>query len=203
MATLADYAHHHFPEHPTHSADGSSELHGRTAVAHVIGRDRASALEAGLRRHLASAGADEVAVVELVIEPTEPTVVNTGGEDTEGIVDLPHRRVLSAAIVGALSLGLGVGILAWLIHSATAGLILGAFAATLGGVVGASVFGGARYGGERAWEQPHAPDQQIVLVAASFPDEHGATDAARLMANYSPQAVRILDEHGAWHSPTI
>ena len=199
MTTLAEYAHQHFPQHPTDSADGRVALAGHTVVAHVVGLQRGARLEAALRQRF-----DDARVTSLVVEPTSPTVINDGGEDPEGIFDLPHRRVAGGAIAAGVLVGAAVGVVAGLIiGSVAAGLILGVFAAIIGGVIGGMVSGGGRYAGNRAWEQEHAPDRAVVLVAVLLDDEHAANLAAAEVAEFEPEDVRILNTDGAWHSPNI
>lgn len=209
MTTLTEYAHQHFPQHPTTSDQGNVTLAGHTAVAHVIGRQRGGLLELELQR-LIDDGTIETGpgrpdrVMSLVIEPTEPTVAPEGGEDPEGIFDLPHRRVAAGAAFAAIAIGAAIGVVGGLIiGSVPAGIILGSFAAILGGVIGAMSAGGGRYAGNRAWQQEHAPDRAVVIVAVLLDDEESANRVAAVMSGHEPEDVRILNADGAWHSPNV
>jgi len=199
MTTLAEYAHQHFPQHPTDSADGRVNLAGHTVVAHVVGRERGMRLHSSIEQLV-----DPSRVTSLVIEPTHPTVLNAGDEDPEGIFDLPHRRIASGAIVAGVAIGIVVGIVGGLIvGSVAAGLVLGGFAAVIGGVIGGMLSGGGRYAGNRAWEQRHAPDRAVVLVAVLLDDEQEAKRVAHAVSDFEPQDVRILNTDGSWHSPNV
>ena len=70
-------------------------LTSHTVVAHVVGR--ADGMELARRVRAVLPGTD---VGSVLVRPTEPTIANTGGEDPEGVVDLPRRRVASAGIAG-------------------------------------------------------------------------------------------------------
>jgi len=140
----------------------------------------------------------------VMVRPTDPTVMPEGGEDREGVVDLPHRRLATAGIIGAVVAGLAVGlIVGFVADSAWVGVIVGVFAAILGGAISVIAGGGARYGGGRAWEQPHVPDRTVAVVAAFAANEHDALAAARVMDEMNPYEVRIVASNGAWHSPNI
>lgn len=197
MTTLLEYATSHFPHHATDSSGGDHPLTEHTAVAHVIGRDAGLDLARRIKTSLPSA---EVGAV--LVEPTEPTVVPEGGEDPEGMVDLPHRRLASAGLAGAVVVGLAIGIVTGLAtDEAWVGVIVGAFAAIIGAVIATMASGGGRYAGERAWEQPHAPDRTIAVVAAFVDTEDDALGVARVMEAAQPFEVRIVNADGAWHSP--
>lgn len=197
MTTLTDYARQHFPEHDTESPDGTVSLSSHATVAHVVGSRRARLVEQALRRTTRDAR-----VARVVIRPTRPTIVGTGGEDGQGIVDLPYRRTAAGAAGGAIAGGAVLGVVGGIVAGSWAvAIVLGAFGLVLGGVVGAMLAGGGRHAGDRAWEQPHAPDRTIVLVAAMFDDEHTANVAAAAVSVFQPEDVRIVDRKGAWHSP--
>lgn len=196
MTTLSDYANQHFPAHLTEGA-ADVALTSHTAVAHVVGRETGARMEALLVDRLPPG---QVAAV--TIERNDPTVVNRGGEDQGGIVDLPYRRIAIVSIVGAAVGGGAVGVLVGAVAGSLAvGLVIGAFCAVIGAVVGGMLAGGGRHAGERAWEQPHAPDRTIVVVAALLDTEADATAMARLMEELRPEEVRIVNTDGAWHSP--
>lgn len=197
MTTLLDYARQHFPRHTTESSEASVPLSPHTVVAHVVGTRRARLVEEALRRT-----ATDRAVAHVVVRPTDPTVLPTGGEDPDGIVDLPYRRFATGALGGALLGFVALGIVGLVVTDAWWGAaVLAGFGAVLGGVVAAMLSGMGRHAGDRAWEQPHAPDRTIVVVAAMFDDEHQANVAAAAVEMFQPDDVRIVAADGAWHSP--
>lgn len=203
MTTLLDYARQHFPRHDTESPDGTESPEGavplssHTVVAHVVGSRRARLVEEALAR---SAG--DRTVARVVVHPTEPTLLSTGGEDRDGIVDLPYRRFFGGAVgggaIGLVALGL-VGLL--VTDTWWGAVILAGFGAVLGAVIAAMLSGMGRHAGERAWEQPHAPDRTIVVVAAMLDDDHQANVAAAAVEVFQPEDVRIVSADGAWRSP--
>ena len=194
MTTLAEYANQHFPSHRAYDGAGFIELAPYTAVAHVVGRSSGAAVEQGVR-NVAEGRRLSTEVVSLVLEPS-PRV------DREGIVDLSRHRLLLESLASGIVVGLIMSaVLAIALEGALASWILGAFLGVLAAIVVSTVRGGARYGGERAWEQPNAPDRSIVIVAAPLASEDDATDIARVMSSYATDDVRIVDESGAWHSP--
>jgi hypothetical protein len=149
-----------------------------------------------------AASSSSAEVASVMVRPNEPTLLPEGGEDKEGAVDLPYRRVATSSIVGALVVGVIVGVVVGLITgSALAGLIGAGFGAALGGIIAAIAGGGARLAGERGWEQPHAPDRTVAVVAAFVESEDEALEAARVMDELGPYEVRIVAADGAWRSP--
>jgi hypothetical protein len=201
MTTLTEYASTHFPNHVTDPVTdpsaGDLTLTDHTVVAHVVGS--ANGMELARRVQRALPQADIAAVM---VRPTEPSVVSEGDEDPEGVVDLPYRRIAASGVVGAIVAGVAIGtVVGVTASSAIAGLIVGVFAAIVGAVVAAVVGGGGRFGGGRAWEQPHVPDRTVALVAAFAASEREAIAAARVMDELDPYEVRIVASDGAWHSP--
>ena len=197
MTTLTEYTTSHFPNHVTDQTRGDMTLTSHTVVAHVVGLNDGMELARRVRDAL-----PDTDVGSVMVRPTQPSVANTGGEDPEGVVDLPRRRLVSAGIVGGVVTGVAVGVLVGLIsNSVSTGVITGVFASILGAVVAAMAGGGGRFAGDRAWEQPHAPDRTITVVAAFTRTESEALDAARVMETLDPFEVRIVSADGAWHSP--
>ncbi len=197
MTTLTEYAHRIFPNHRIRELDGDAPLHHRTVVAQVIGGD------ADMDPMVAALRADHPGeqVLELHVEPTAPSVVNTGGEDPEAVVDLPRRRPIASALAVGVVVGVAVGLIVGFASSTAAGVIVGLFVGVIGAWVGAMVGGGGRFAGQRAWNTPQAPDQTIVLVAALLDDEPSAVAAADTMSRFRAEDVRIVDETGGWHLP--
>jgi hypothetical protein len=197
MTTLLEYATAHFPNHVTEQTGEDKPLTDHTAVAHVVGSANGIELVRRVQRALPQA-----AIAAVMVRPTEPTVVPEGREDPEGVVDLPHRRIAASGLIGAAVAGIAIGVVVGIVtESFFAGLIAGGFAAILGGVVSAIAGGGARYGGDRAWQQPHAPDRTVAVVAAFAESESEAIAAVRVMDQLDPYEVRIVASDGAWHSP--
>jgi hypothetical protein len=197
MKTLTEYTISHFPNHVTDQTRGDMTLTSHTVVAHVVGLTDGMEMARRVRDVL-----PDTDVGSVMVHPTEPSVSNTGGEDPDGVVDLPRRRVVSSGIVGGVVVGAAVGVIVGLVSDSLAtGVISGVFAAILGAVVAAMVGGGGRYAGNRAWEQPQAPDRTITVVAAFTRSEDEALDAARVMEMLDPFEVRIVSADGAWRSP--
>ncbi|MCU1360489.1 MAG: hypothetical protein JWN99_1778 [Ilumatobacteraceae bacterium] len=197
MTTLIDYARVHFPNHAIDASPTNLTLTEHAAVAHVLGAANSEELVA--RTHEAF---PDLPVGVVLLRPTDQTIAREGGEDPDGVVDLPHRRVATAGVAGAAVAGGVVGVIVGTAtQSVIVGVIVGVFAAILGGTVAATAGGGSRYGGERAWEQPHAPDRTIAVVAAFTENEHEAVAVARAMEALDPYEVRIVSSDGAWHSP--
>jgi hypothetical protein len=197
MTTLAEYATAHFPNHITEASDIDLALTDHTAVAHVVGSANGMELVRRVRQALPQAD-----VAAVMVRPTEPTVVADGAEDPEGVVDLPYRRIAASGVVGALVAGVAIGAAVGITsQSAVAGVIVGMFAAILGAVVAAMASGCGRFGGNRAWEQPHVPDRTVAVVAAFATSEQDALAATRVMDQLDPYEVRIVTADGAWHTP--
>ena len=197
MTTLADYAHQRYPNHRVDVEAARIDLASHTTVAHVIGRTAGERLSDSIRGRI-----DPNRVATLVIQPTNPTVIKDGGEDKEGIADLPHKRLGAGAAVTGAILGVAVGVITgFAIGDVVAGVLLGIFCAIIGAVIGFMVSGGGRYAGEHAWEQEHHPDEAADLVAALLDDETAAKDVASEMSAFGIEDVRILNREGAWHTP--
>ncbi|MBI5090747.1 MAG: hypothetical protein HZB15_18305 [Actinobacteria bacterium] len=197
MTTLLEYATTQFPNHITDDDGGDKVLTDHTAVAHVVGSANAAELVQRVQRVL-----PKVEVASVMVRPNDATLVPQGGEDPEGVVDLPYRRVAASSIAGGAVVGAIVGVVVGLITgSPMAGFIAGGFGAVLGGMIAAIAGGGARLAGERGWDQPHAPDHTVAVVAAFATSEDEAMEAARVMDEVGPYEVRIVSSDGAWHSP--
>ncbi|MCB0998467.1 MAG: hypothetical protein KDB40_04155 [Acidimicrobiales bacterium] len=204
MTTLLDYTRSEFPNHQLEpwgtsgapDAPIDQSLTDHTVVAHVVGREQAERLVRSLR----DTGWRTVSAVMAV--PAEPSVLPPEAENPDSVAELPNRRWVATAVVGAVVgaavLGIGGGLLA---DALLAGLITAGFGAMLGAVVGAMVGGLGRMAGERAWSQPHAPGRTIGVVAAFADDERSATDAVRAMELAAPHELRLLSSTGAWRAP--
>ena len=85
------------------------------------------------------------------------------------------------------------------ILSAVAGFLIGS-------VVGAAIGGLARFGGERAWQDPSSSMQDAVggVLAVHANDEARARTITRKVSSCSGATdIRVLDEEGFWHTPAV
>jgi len=201
MASLQEYVAQQFPQHeidvwePGYPPD--LELTEHTVVSYVVGTRAGLDLLNTFRRSAPNA---HLAAVE--VRPTDATVVASAGEDRDGVVDLPLRRVAAWVFGGFLVLGLlGVAVsLAFTDSGVTAGII-GGFLALVGAIVG-GIVGGSRFAGQRATSQPRAPGRSITVVAAFLDDDKSAASLATSIGPAAGYEVRIVDNKGGWHSPT-
>jgi hypothetical protein len=200
MATLQDYVSQQFPQHEIDVWPPSSpvdlELTDNTVVSYVVGA-RAGIDLLNMYRQ----SAPNAAVAALEVRPTDPSVVPTDGEDTDGVLDLPVRRVAVYVVVGIAVVGIIGAVLGLLFtDSGVAAAIAGGFGALIGAFVG-GIVGGARFAGERANSQPRAPGQTITVVAAFLDDPASAASLAQSVGPAADYEVRIVDHAGGWHSP--
>lgn len=174
----------------------SLPLVDHTVIAHVVGADATISLLERMR----AAGWTRTAAV--LVCPADPSVVPSGDEDRQSVTDLPDRRWLLTAAVGAVIGAVGAGLAAGLLADAvSAAVVAGGFGAILGAVVGAMLGGLGRHAGERAWSQPHAPGRTMGVVATFAEDERQAYDAVREMERGEPHDLRLVSASGAWRSP--
>jgi hypothetical protein len=196
MKTLLEYAHTNFPNHSVSTPIGDVDLTDHTVVARTVGSNDVMTVGNELLRTMPEA---RVAIAR--IRRTEPTVLPKGGEDKDGVIDLPKRRFATSGFLAAAVIGIAVGAVVWLATSFLPALIVGVFAAAMAAWVG-SMFGGAgRFAGNRAWEQPNAPDEDVTLLAILAADEADAVRAAEVIERTGIYDVRIVDADGAWHNP--
>jgi hypothetical protein len=200
MASLQDYVAQQFPQHEIDVLEAPTEndleLTDNTVVSYVVGSRAGLDLLNTVHR---SAPQARVAAVE--VRPSDPTVVPTVGEDRDGVVDLPTRRIAIDVVVGLVVVGLAAGIATWAISgSGPSAGIAGAFGALIGALAGAIV-GGARFAGQRANSQPRAPGRNITVVAAFLDDDASAASLARSIGPAADYEVRIVDHEGGWRSP--
>ena len=200
MTSLQEYVANQFPQHEIDVLEAPKEndleLTDNTVVSYVVGSRAGLDLLNTVHR---SAPRARVAAVE--VRPSDPTVLPTLGEDTDGVVDLPTRRIAVDVIGGLVVVGLAAGIAAWAItgSGSTSG-IAAAFGALIGAFVGA-ILGGARFAGQRANWQPRAPGRNITVVAAFLEDDASAASLARSIGPAADYEVRIVDHEGGWRSP--
>lgn len=174
----------------------SMPLGDHTVVAHVIGS--AAAIE--MLERLREDGWQRAAAV--LVCPAAPSVVPHGEENRNAVTDLPDRRVVTIALIGAVLGAAAAGLLGWAIgHSAATGIVTAGFGAILGAVVGAMLGGLGRHAGSQAWSQPHAPGRTMAVVAAFASDEQTAIDAVHAMQVFEPQDIRLVSATGAWRLP--
>jgi hypothetical protein len=200
MTTLQEYVASQFPNHDIDLWDAASapdlELSDHTVVSQVVGtRDGLDLLNVFRRR------APNARVAALAVRPSAETVVPTRGEDRDGVVDLPPRRVATSVIVGALAVGVAVAVMMLILdESAGTAAIVGGFGAMIGAAVGA-IIGGSRLAGQRANFQPLAPGRTITVVAAFLDDDASASSLAQSVGPVADYDVRIVDHSGGWRSP--
>ena len=148
--------------------------------------------------------------VELVaIVPPEPDPAVGRGEPvtSESPSGVSSRRVVSwgvaLGIVGAV-VGFFVGLA--LDEGAIVGILSAGAGFLIGSVVGAAVGGLARFGGERAWQEPSSSLQDAVggVLAVHANDEARARTITRKVSSCSGATdIRVLDEDGYWHTPAV
>jgi hypothetical protein len=172
------------------------ELADHTVIAHVVGADAAVAM---LRR-MHDAGWERTAAV--LVRPVEPAVVSHRNENTESVTDLPDRRIVVIAALGAAVGAVAVGLVGWLVgDDAATGFVSAGLGAILGAVIGGMLGGFGRHAGEQAWSQPHAPGRTMGVVATFVDDEGAVTDAVHEMERGEHDAIRVVNAQGAWRAP--
>lgn len=197
MVTLSDYANEQFPNHRVRIDGEAVDLPGHTVVAQVLGSGRMRVLERRAKEAL-----NGTTVATAYVEPTDQSVVPTGGEDREAVIDLPRKRIATSAGAAGVAAGLAIGLIVGFVSgSALIGIIVGVFATAMGAIVGGVLGGGGRYGGERAWKDSNAPDETVGLIAALCADEAAATHAAARLESLGIDNVRVLGSDGGWHLP--
>ena len=195
MTNFSEYIERLYPAHQV-DIDQDRPLSEHTVVGNVVGDVDLAHVQAELRTAF-----PDVPCALAQVQPTAPSLIPSGGEDRDSVVDLPKRRPLAAAAGGGLVVGIVVGLISGFAISLAAGLILGVFSAAVAGIVAGIAGGGARFAGQRAWDQPNAPTEVITLLAAFTATEPDATSAATIIENSGVGDVKILSGTGAWHLP--
>lgn len=200
MASLQDYVTQQFPEHDIDLLEPCNEtnleLTDNTVVSVVVGSRAGLDL---LQTYQRSAPRARVAAV--TVKPTDPSIVPTAHEDTDGAVDLPVRRIAAVAALGFIVFGIvGTLVVTVSTNSGATIAIAAIFVAIIGGIVGA-IIGGSRLAGQRATSQPRAPGRNITVVAAFLEDDESAASLARTVGPAANYEVRIVNHDGGWRSP--
>ena len=200
MASLQEYVHQQFPQHDVDVLEPQSasdlELTDNTVVSFAVGSRAGLDLLSTYRR-----SAPDARVAAVTVKPSDPSVVPTEGEDADGVVDLPVRRIAAYIAIGLVTFGIvGAVVAALTTDSGSTAVIAVVFAAIIGGIIGAIV-GGSRLAGQRATSQPRAPGRNITVVAAFLEDEASAASLARSVGPAANYEVRIVDHAGGWRSP--
>lgn len=204
ISSLREYSAAQFPNHELVEWGGAphrsdAELTSHTVVVQVVGSQKAR----DVLDHLRQLTAAPCSCVDVL--PTSPTVLPKAGEDGDGIIDLPIRRIVFGAVLGALVGALAVALGGMLVSgSSHSVVVLAVFGGLAGAAVGAIV-SGARLAGQRATTQPQAPGEHVVLIAALLDDEEEALRVVRSMESSgvdSDVEYRLVDEIGGWRSPS-
>jgi hypothetical protein len=199
IRTIEEFVRNEYPNHRLDGSGGERALSPFTAVAEF----RTSTLRADTMSQLReSYSADRVSVV--VAKPPASSVVRRGDEDTESMSNMPKKRPLVGAIaVGIIALVV-VAVVTLLVGGHPAVIVISAiFAAILGGIEGAIMFGGARFAGDKAWDQQNLPDEEIQIAAVFTASEQDALEASKALTAAGATTVRIVGANGAWHLPNL
>jgi hypothetical protein len=156
---------------------------------------------------LAEAPEQDVELVAIVPPDPDPAVGHGMSVTSESTAGVSSGRVASwgvaTGIVGA-AIGFIVG------RGLDEGLIVGILSAgagfLIGSVVGSAIGGLARFGGERAWQDPSSSMQDVVggVLAVHANDEARARTITRKVSSCSGATdIRVLDEDGYWHTPAV
>ena len=156
---------------------------------------------------LEEAPEQDVELVAIVPPDPDPAVGHGVSVTSESTAGVSSGRVSSwgvaLGVVGAV-IGFFVG------SSLDEGLIVGILSAVagflIGSVVGAAIGGLARFGGERAWQDPSSSMQDAVggVLAVHANDEARARTITRKVSSCSGATdIRVLDEEGFWHTPAV
>lgn len=156
---------------------------------------------------LEEAPEQDVELVAIVPPDPDPAVGHGVSVTSESTAGVSSGRVVSwgvaTGIVGAV-IGFVVG------RGLDEGLIVGILSAgagfLIGSVVGAAIGGLARFGGERAWQDPSSTMQDAVggVLAIHANDEVRARTITRKVSSCSGATdIRVLDEDGYWHTPSV
>jgi hypothetical protein len=198
IRTLEDFVRNEYPNHEL-EASGGRALSPFTAVAEF----RTSTLQPGTMSQLRERF-DPERVSVIVAKPPATTVVRRGSEDSNSMADVPKRRPLVGAIAVAAVVLVIAAIVALILDASPAIVVICAiFAAILGAIEGAIIFGGARFAGEKAWDQQNVPDEEIQVAAVYATAEPEALEACKSFAAAGATSVRIVNDHGAWHLPNL
>ena len=199
IRTLDDFVSSEYPNHELRGAGGGHALAPFTAVAEFTSTQLAPGTASQLRDTF---GDDHVAVV--VATPPALAVVRAGPEDTDSMAEVPKRRPLVGAVaVGVVALVL-VAVVTLIVGGHPAVIVISAlFAAVLGAIEGAIIFGGARFAGEKAWDQQNAPQETIEVAAVFASSQHDVLEACKALSTAGATTVRIVNDAGAWHLPNF
>jgi hypothetical protein len=156
---------------------------------------------------LAEAPEKDVELVAIVPPDPDPAVGHGVSVTSESTAGMSSGRVVSwgvaAGLVGAI-IGFIVG--RGLDEGAIVGVLSAGAGFLIGSVVGAAIGGLARFGGERAWQEPSSSMQDAVggVLAVHANDEARARTITRKVSSCSGATdIRVLDEDGYWHTPAV
>lgn len=168
-----------------------------TAVAEFTSTQLAPGTASQLRYTF---GDDHVAVV--VATPPALAVVSAGPEDTDGRGPeaAPARWAVAVGVVALVV----VAVVTLIVGGHPAVIVISAlFAAVLGAIEGAIIFGGARFAGEKAWDRQNAPQETIEVAAVFASSKHDVLEECKALSTAGATIFRIVNDAGAWHLPNL
>ena len=144
--------------------------------------------------------------VVAILRPSRDPAVGSGARiASESIRQVSVARVATWSTIGGIIGALVAFAVCAVMDTTTAVSLISALAGfVLGSIVGATLGGLGRFGGEHAWEEAgtRAPEPIGGAVAVHVPDDASAeTVARRMSACDGAMDVRVLDERGFWHAP--
>jgi hypothetical protein len=204
--TLTEYLSSQFPGHRVRTwqlVQGSKQPRGQIDLGQSVVAAQTVGEDAGLELYRRLRATADGGVVAADVLPVEPTVLPDAREDSEGVVDLPYRRVVVASAVGGLVAAVATGLVSLAVENAWS-WPLAAWGLVLGAMVGA-IFGSVRLVGRRAGTQVHAPGELLTVVTVECGSEREATDVVRryLDEHGAGPDFRIINAAGAWHLPNV
>lgn len=201
MLTLDDYVRQQFPEQRTETLPARTgqplELTDHTVVAQVLGVREGLDTVDHLRRTN-----NGVEVGAIIVRTTPPTVVPDQPEDTDGIVDLPERRLTGAAALGFVIGAAGTMFATFNILPLAGAVICAVMIGLLGAFIASMFSGLGRFAGERATTQPNIPGRSLVVLGVFTDDEARAVKAVRQLEDRGIHDIRLVGRSGEWRSPS-
>ena len=149
--------------------------------------------------------ASDVDVVAILRPPRDPAVGAGAPITSESIDQTSLARVGTWGVIGGLIGAIVTVAVCMVADTAVAvGVISAFYGFGLGFVIGATLGGIGRFGGEHAWEETpnRASDPVGGAVAVRAGDDASAEAIARRITTCDgAMDVRVVDEDGFWHAP--